>query len=255
MPINSLDFFKTARDMRGAERPCRRTASDGVCGRQHLRRSFLKAAEVDMVGRNFPGALRFLMRTFPDILRFQARGGPGALRVRMRNAPGAACLQPRRLSGAMRRLCLCALCLLLVQGAGCSLRGAGGGGEGTASGRAVSNVALSAVGVPYRIGGSTPEKGFDCSGLVFWAYTRNGVRVPRTAAEQSGAGASVRRSELKPGDILVFKIKSGLHTAVYVGENRFVHSPSSGKKVRVDSISGDYWKTRLIAARRVRQIY
>jgi cell wall-associated NlpC family hydrolase len=119
----------------------------------------------------------------------------------------------------------------------------------------VSKVALSAVGVPYRIGGSTPEKGFDCSGLVFWAYARNGVKVPRTAAEQSGLGSSVRRAELKPGDILVFKIKSGLHTAVYVGENRFVHSPSSGKKVRVDNISGNYWKTRLLAARRVRQIY
>ncbi|MDR2604001.1 MAG: C40 family peptidase [Desulfovibrio sp.] len=219
-----------------------------------------------MMGRNFSGAAGFLMRTFPDILRFQTRGVPGALRVHrrsfpnvprflMRNSSGEARFQQRRFSGAMRWLWLCAVCLLLAQSAGCSLRGAGGGGEGAASGRAVSKVALSAVGVPYRIGGSTPEKGFDCSGLVFWAYARNGVKVPRTAAEQSGTGSSVHRSELKPGDILVFRIKSGLHTAVYVGENRFVHSPSSGKKVRVDSISGDYWKTRLIAARRIRQVY
>jgi hypothetical protein len=192
-------------------------------------------AEVDMIGRNFPGALRFPSREFP-----------GALRLLSREFPDAA-----------RWLSVCAVCLLLAQSAGCSLRsGAGGdGGEGTASGRAVSKVALSAVGVPYRIGGSTPEKGFDCSGLVFWAYARNGVKVPRTAAEQSGLGSSVRRAEMKPGDILVFKIKSGLHTAVYVGQNRFVHSPSSGKKVRVDNISGDYWKTRFIAARRVRQVY
>ncbi|MDR2125164.1 MAG: C40 family peptidase [Desulfovibrio sp.] len=198
-----------------------------------------------MVERNFPGALRVLMRKFSDVPRFP-----------MRNPQNAAGFPAQEFSGALRFLSLCAVCLFLAQSAGCSLRsGAGGGGQGTASGRAVSKVALSAVGVPYRIGGSTPEKGFDCSGLVFWAFARNGVKVPRTAAEQSGLGSSVPRSALNPGDILVFKTKSGLHTAVYVGENRFVHSPGSGKRVRVDNISGDYWKNRLTAARRIRQIY
>jgi cell wall-associated NlpC family hydrolase len=162
----------------------------------------------------------------------------------------------KNLSGVSRLLSLCAVCLLLPQLAGCSLRpGAGGGGERAVPGNAVSKVALSMVGAPYRIGGSAPEKGFDCSGLVFWAYARNGITVPRTTAEQSGTGAPVRRSELKPGDILVFRIKGGLHTAVYVGENRFVHSPGSGKKVRVDTMSGDYWTTRLVAARRVGRVY
>jgi cell wall-associated NlpC family hydrolase len=156
--------------------------------------------------------------------------------------------------GALRFILSCAVCLALLQSAGCSLRSGTGGGDGeTVTGRAVSRVALSAVGTPYRMGGSTPEKGFDCSGLVFWAYARNGIKVPRTAAEQSGLGAAVRRSELKPGDILVFRIKSGLHTALYVGENSFVHSPSSGKTVRVDSMSKNYWQSKYIAARRVRR--
>lgn len=123
--------------------------------------------------------------------------------------------------------------------------------SGSAS--AVVRSALSQVGKPYRYGGSTP-RGFDCSGLIWWAYRQNGVTVPRVTRDQAKAGSAVKANALRPGDILVFNTRSGgsgLHTALYAGNGTFVHSPSSGNRVRTDKLSNAYWSKRLIKMRRV----
>lgn len=127
------------------------------------------------------------------------------------------------------------------------------GGRGAASAARVVRTAESQLGKPYRYGGSTP-RGFDCSGLIWWAYKQNGVTVPRVTSDQARAGAGVSRRALRPGDILVFNTRqgaTGLHTALYTGDGRFVHSPSSGSRVRRDNISNAYWSKRLIKIRRI----
>ncbi len=106
------------------------------------------------------------------------------------------------------------------------------------------------IGVNYRYGGNTP-RGFDCSGLIWWGYRQHGISVPRVAKDQARTGRGVSTSQMRPGDILVFKIGSGLHTALYSGRGKFVHAPSSGKKVREDTVNSSYWKSRLRAVRRV----
>ena len=114
--------------------------------------------------------------------------------------------------------------------------------------------AQSQKGVRYRMGGTTPKMGFDCSGLILWAYAQHGVKVPRITKDQARAGSRVSRSEMRTADILVFRTRSGptgLHTALYVGNGRFVHSPSRGRTVCIDSLQDSYWGPRLIEVRRI----
>jgi cell wall-associated NlpC family hydrolase len=106
------------------------------------------------------------------------------------------------------------------------------------------------IGVHYRYGGSTP-RGFDCSGLIWWSYKQNGVNVPRLAEDQANTGRGVSVSAARAGDILVFKTTSGLHTGMYAGDGVFIHAPSSGKRVREESLKSTYWRPRLMAVRRV----
>ncbi|MDR2800156.1 MAG: C40 family peptidase [Desulfovibrio sp.] len=151
--------------------------------------------------------------------------------------------------------CFPALFLFVLFVQGCSLRQGVPEAGGPASGQAISKTAMSMVGVPYKPGGADPKSGFDCSGLVSWSYAQNGVSLPRTTREQSSMGSAVQRTGLKPGDILVFRIKSGLHTGIYTGSGKFVHSPGRGKTVRVDSVHGAYWQARFVAGRRLKRIY
>jgi cell wall-associated NlpC family hydrolase len=111
--------------------------------------------------------------------------------------------------------------------------------------------ATSMIGQPYRFGGSEPG-GFDCSGLVFYAAANAGIRVPRTAAEQLEFGVKVSRAEMQAGD-LVFMHLSGkeLHVAIALDRQLFVHAPSSGGRVRVDSLLAQPYANGFIAARRV----
>jgi cell wall-associated NlpC family hydrolase len=111
--------------------------------------------------------------------------------------------------------------------------------------------ATSMIGQPYRFGGSQPG-GFDCSGLVFYAAANAGIRVPRTAAEQLEFGLHVQRAELQAGD-LVFMHLSGkeLHVAIALDRQLFVHAPSHGGRVRVDSLLAQPYADGFIAARRV----
>lgn len=126
--------------------------------------------------------------------------------------------------------------------------------DGSASNQAQQAVraAYSQMGKPYTIGGASPKQGFDCSGLIYWAYKSNGVKVPRRTADQVRAGYGVSRDDTLPGDIVVFRINGrNLHTGMYAGGNSFIHSPRKGSKVRMESLSSPYWSKRLVSIRRV----
>lgn len=116
--------------------------------------------------------------------------------------------------------------------------------------------AIGLVGTPYRWGGNTPESGFDCSGLIGFVYRdAAGIQLPRTT-QQLGAlkAPDIRRQALRAGD-LVFFATSGWgkvsHAGIYVGEGRFVHAPSSGGTVRLDSLSNRYWSKAYVGAKRI----
>lgn len=114
-----------------------------------------------------------------------------------------------------------------------------------------SEVAVSMVGKPYRYGGSSPQ-GFDCSGLVHYSFKSAGLNVPRSTESQRGKSRKVSTSSLARGDLLFFNQegKRSSHVGIYLGGKRFVHAPSSGKHVRVDSLTNSYWQKHLEDARR-----
>ena len=125
-------------------------------------------------------------------------------------------------------------------------------GEITPQAQGAVRDAYAQMGKPYRIGGASPRQGFDCSGLIYWAYGRNGVKVPRITRDQLRAGHGVSREETLPGDIVVFRIGRGtLHTGLYAGGNAFIHAPRKGSRVRMESLSTPYWNKKLISIRRV----
>ena len=114
--------------------------------------------------------------------------------------------------------------------------------------------AMGALGVPYRRGGTSAETGFDCSGFVRSMYQQTvGLMLPRTAAEQAAATASIDKTELRPGDLVFFNTlrRAYSHVGIYVGEGRFVHAPSTGGTVRLDRLDGPYWRDHYSGARRV----
>ena len=103
--------------------------------------------------------------------------------------------------------------------------------------------AQSRIGAPYKYGGSGPDA-FDCSGLVSYAYRQIGVAVPRTAAQQFAAATPVKRSDLRPGDLVFFRLDSRAvsHVGIYAGDGRFVHAPQRGGNVRLASLDDDYFR-------------
>ncbi len=110
------------------------------------------------------------------------------------------------------------------------------------------------LGRSYKLGGSSPSSGFDCSGLIYWGYKQHGITVPRVTVEQARAGSKVPKNSLRPGDIMVFRSKdspNGLHTAVYMGNNRIIHAPNARKDVEIEILKGGYWGGQFIQARRV----
>jgi len=114
--------------------------------------------------------------------------------------------------------------------------------------------AMQMIGVPYRWGGATPQ-GFDCSGLVQYAYSNAGLRLPRTAADQMNATAPVSLENAEAGDLLFFRDGSRTsHVAIYLGDGRFVHAPSTGNQVSLDSFGNAYWRMRFARAGRVATI-
>ena len=116
----------------------------------------------------------------------------------------------------------------------------------------VTIYAISLVGTPYRHGGNTPEAGFDCSGLIGHVYkTRGAVAMPRTVARLQDAGQSVSPDSIRSGDLVIFGQRGeATHAGIYVGGNRFVHAPSTGGEVRLESLSSKYWSAQQVAFRR-----
>ena len=113
---------------------------------------------------------------------------------------------------------------------------------------------LELVGINYRRGGTNPDSGLDCSGLVQLVFRDSiGKFLPRTAKEQSQIGEVVARNELKAGDLVFFNTmrRAFSHVGIYLGDNRFLHAPRTGAEVRVEDMSQGYWVKRYNGARRV----
>lgn len=111
-------------------------------------------------------------------------------------------------------------------------------------------VALNQVGVPYRYGGSTTS-GFDCSGLIQYSYLMVGKRVPRTTGQLWRSTKAVRRENIRVGDLLFFSIEGKMsHVGMYIGGQRFVHAPSTGRTVSVASLDSPYYSAAFIRAGR-----
>ena len=110
------------------------------------------------------------------------------------------------------------------------------------------------IGTRYTYGGNTRETGLDCSGLVKLVFKdAANINLPRTAAELSRVGEQVDRNELQPGDLVFFNTlrRSFSHVGIYLGDNKFIHAPSSGGQVRIESMEISYWKSKFSGARRV----
>lgn len=119
-------------------------------------------------------------------------------------------------------------------------------------GHKIVRTAHKAIGTPYVLGGSEPG-GFDCSGLVSWTYKSVGVKLPRTAREQSVVGKKIKNiKDMRAGDIVAFRHpKRGYHTGIYVGDGKFIHSPRKRTRVRINSLSDPYFSETLLGARRI----
>jgi cell wall-associated NlpC family hydrolase len=116
-------------------------------------------------------------------------------------------------------------------------------------------MAMNFLGVPYRRGGTTSEDGFDCSGFTRYVFEMSLGRVlPRRADEQARAPGllAIKRNELKPGDLVFFNtLKHAFsHVGIYVGDDKFIHSPRTGGEVRVEDMRLAYWAKRYNGARR-----
>lgn len=161
---------------------------------------------------------------------------------------------------ACRKLANAAVCTILLVLGACSFAPERVGSHSrheaiTATGSAghrAAAVALQQVGIPYRYGGATPN-GFDCSGLVQYAYSRAGKRVPRTTGQLWSQLRPVPPRDLQPGDVLFFRIEGKVaHVGLYLGDSQFVHAPSTGRTVAIAKLDAPFYETSLIRAGRPR---
>lgn len=147
-----------------------------------------------------------------------------------------------------RMLGLAAALLLL---AGCAVDpGARQARPSNATTERVVEVALDMRGQPYRWGGESP-RGFDCSGLVYYAYARAGLEVPRTTELQYEAIRRMYLHQLAPGDLVFFRTQNAVrptHVGIFIGGGRFVHALNQSKPVHISRLDNRYWRQRVIAA-------
>jgi cell wall-associated NlpC family hydrolase len=116
---------------------------------------------------------------------------------------------------------------------------------------AAAATARTFVGTPYRYGGTGPD-GFDCSGLVYYSFLKAGVRVPRTSVDQYRATRSVPLSDAHAGDLVFFRLEDKVsHVGIYLGNAEFVHAPSHGGTVRIESLDNEYYSRHLVRAGRL----
>lgn len=117
--------------------------------------------------------------------------------------------------------------------------------------------AMGMLGIQYKYGGTTPENGLDCSGLVRHVFKEAwGEDLPRTSEEISHLGQHVDQKDLQPGDLVFYNtLKRGFsHVGIYLGDSKFIHSPSAGGEVRIESMDINYWKKRFNGARRLNEL-
>jgi cell wall-associated NlpC family hydrolase len=117
--------------------------------------------------------------------------------------------------------------------------------------------AMSLVGVNYKYGGNTPATGFDCSGFVSHVFREAaGVALPHSAYQMSLVGQRISSKELRPGDLVFYKTlkRAFSHVGIYIGDNKFIHSPSRGGAVEIVDMKDHYWLRRYQGARRIAQI-
>ncbi len=124
--------------------------------------------------------------------------------------------------------------------------------------------ALHMIGVRYQWGGNTPASGMDCSGFVKYVFQHAAdVTLPRKAVQMSRVGHAVPIHQLKPGDLVFFnthnnrltKSRAVSHVGIYIGNNQFIHSPRTGKTIRVDKLGNRYWKQRYTGAKRITRLF
>jgi len=121
-----------------------------------------------------------------------------------------------------------------------------------AVGGAIADVAMGMVGTRYRYGGTDPIEGFDCSGLVHYAYGQAGYSVPRTSRELFRAVRKISVGDADPGDLMFFQDQTKLsHVGIYLGDGRFVHAPATGQNVAVGSLDSPYYQEHLVAVGRL----
>ena len=114
--------------------------------------------------------------------------------------------------------------------------------------------AMGFLGVPYKWGGNEAETGLDCSGFVRAVYQQvTGVVLPRTSDRQAAATQNIEPGDLAPGDLVFFNTmqQAFSHVGIYIGNGKFVHSPRTGDRIKLDHLSSSYWQPRFNGARRV----
>ncbi|MEO5701750.1 MAG: C40 family peptidase [Casimicrobiaceae bacterium] len=118
----------------------------------------------------------------------------------------------------------------------------------------LSHVAMRLLGVNYRWGGTSPETGLDCSGLVRYVFQQvTGMNLPHSSKEMSRVGKRITVDELAPGDLVFFNTRryAFSHVGIYLGNNRFLHAPAAGRDVEIATLDGSYWQKRFNGARRL----
>ncbi len=160
-----------------------------------------------------------------------------------------------RLLGRGTLLRGCLLCLVLLV-SGCSYFGKTHietGHQRMGNANSVVQTVRGVLGTPYKWGGESPHEGFDCSGLMYWAFRQNGMAIPRVSWEQVRTGQKISRSNVRAGDMVFFDTgrKRGFHVGLATGQGTFLHSPKSGSHVAESKLSGSYWQRRFMLARRI----
>lgn len=111
----------------------------------------------------------------------------------------------------------------------------------------IVGIAMRYLGVPYKWAGASPSTGFDCSGLVLYAYAQLGISVPHSTYALWAMGTAIPRDQLQPGDLVFF---NGLgHMGIYIGNNQMIHAPRTGDVVKISSLTGWYTSTYMGARR------
>ncbi len=122
----------------------------------------------------------------------------------------------------------------------------------SSAGHEVTLYALGLIDTGYRFGGKNPDAGLDCSGMVSYVFGQAaGVNLKGSAADIARSGRPVKRGELRPGDLVFFNTRNApfTHVGIYIGDNRFVHAPSTNGRVRIDQMNARYYAQRFDAAR------